>query len=157
MVISLDSDSRALYSNTMTALRKSTGSGPTVNLENGTALLKMHSGMSGSAFSRIARTITGGDAVVVPTIDIIGHVQTADGTLLFDEDLTSMLARSKEVWSADLGDPDSQGRYHLTVCIAEKPWEDYHRGVAARRKCSAVTPLNQVVSSKLAQFKGRSF
>ena len=64
-----------------------------------------------------------------------------------------MLGRSKEVWSADLGDPDTQGRYHLTVCIAEKPWEDYHRGVAARRKKrSAVTPLNQVIPSKLAKF-----
>ena len=86
-------------------------------------LLKIHSGMSGSAFSRIARTLTitdGEEEVHVPC-GVIGHIQTADGTLVFDEDLTSMLGRSKEVWSADLGDPDSQGRFHFTVCIAEKP------------------------------------
>ena len=153
-VISLHSESRALYASTVAAVRKSTGSGPTVNLENGTALQKMHSGMSGSAFARIARTLTiPPDGEEVPSDDVIGHIQTADGTLVFDEDLTSMLARSKEVWSADLGDPDSQGRFHFTVCIAEKPWEDYHRGVVSRRKKrSAVTPLNQVIPSKLAKF-----
>jgi archaellin len=67
-VISLHPGSRAVYANTMAAVvRKTTGSGPT-DLENGTVLLKMHSGMSGSAFSRIARalTITEGEVHVVP-------------------------------------------------------------------------------------------
>jgi hypothetical protein len=132
-LISLHSGSRALYASTLAAVRKTTGSGPTVDLENGTVLLKMHSGMPGSAFSHIARTLTITEGEVHVPCDVIGHIQTADGTLVFDEDLTRMLGRSKEVWNADFGDPDSQGRYHFTVCIAEKPWEDYHRGVAARR------------------------